>query len=148
MQGANGQMRTLLKWGSLTLMGVLLLSGVFIYVVASGVNEVTEYTENDFFTYRILTDKEIAQAPRISADYVFVSQPGDGHAPSNAIIFQRASDIEPLRIYLRGLGYALDKRRLGANEVWSQQERHGGAVFYLSFNRGTGEAVLTKVQND
>lgn len=48
MQGANGQMRTLLKWGSLTLMGVLLLSGVFIYVVASGVNEVTEYTENDF----------------------------------------------------------------------------------------------------
>ncbi|HDJ1441089.1 TPA: hypothetical protein PPN70_003534 [Serratia rubidaea] len=141
-------MRTLLKWGSLTLISVLLLGGVFIYVVATGINDVTKYTESDFFNYRILTDKEIAQAPRISPDYVFVSQPGDGHAPSNAIIFQRVADVEPLRAYLQGLGYHRDKRRLGANEVWLQQERDGGAIFYLSFDRGTGEAVLTKVQND
>ncbi|WP_312413071.1 hypothetical protein [Pseudescherichia sp.] len=61
----------------------------------------TTYTENDFFSYHTLPGKDIEKAPRISGDYYFKAQLGDGYAPTSMIIFKWTANVEPLRIYLK-----------------------------------------------
>ncbi|MFV0109821.1 hypothetical protein [Enterobacter ludwigii] len=115
--------------------------------MASGSDETTVYTENDFFHYHTLTDKDIENAPRITDDYYFEVHPGDGYAPSNTIFFKGATGATPLRAYLETLGYTREKRRLGDKEIWSKPDHVEGDIFYLYFNTATGEVELTKVMN-
>jgi hypothetical protein len=49
-----------------------------------GLDETTNYTENDFLHYHTLTGKDIENAPRVTDDYYFEAHPGDGYAPSNS----------------------------------------------------------------
>ncbi|WP_312468419.1 hypothetical protein [Pseudescherichia sp.] len=137
----------LLRWVSAAIITVLILSWLFIWLVASGIDETTTYTKNDFFSYHTLTDKDIEKAPRISGDYYFKSYPGDGYAPANTIIFKGASNVEPLRLYLKKLGYIRQRTDSGA-ETWIKPEQMNSDVFYLYSNAATGEVELFKVLNN
>lgn len=138
----------LVKLVSLSVVTLIILCFFIFYLFLSGVNEKIIYTESDFFNYHRLTDKNIQQVPRISKEYYFVSEPGDGYAPSNTVVFEGVSDASPLKSYLKKLGYTKDNRRLGENEIWSKQGQVNGDLFYLYFNRLTGEARLSKVMNN
>lgn len=115
--------------------------------MASGSNETTVYTENDFFHYHTHPDKDVENAPRVTDDYYFEAHPGDGYAPSNNIFFKGATGAAPLRAYLETLGYTKEKRRLGDKEIWSKPVQVKGDIFYLYFNAATCEVELTKVMN-
>ena len=73
-----------LKWCALSVATVFILGWLFVWLVASGSDETTVYTQNDFFHYHTLTDKDIENAPRVTDDYYFEAHPGDGYAPSNS----------------------------------------------------------------
>ena len=137
-----------LKWCALSVATVFILGWLFVWLVASGSDETTVYTENDFFYYHTLTDKDIENAPRVTDDYYFETHPGDGYAPSNSIFFKRATGAASLRTYLETLGYTTEKRRLGEKEIWSKPDQVKGDIFYLYFNAATGEVELTKVMSD
>lgn len=77
-----------LKWCAFAVVTVFILGWLFVWLVASGSNETTVYTQNDFFHYHTLTDKDIENAPRITNDYYFEAHPGDGYAPSNSIFLK------------------------------------------------------------
>lgn len=138
----------LLRWVSAAIITVLILGWLFVWLVASGIDETTTYTENDFFSYHTLTDKEIEKAPRISGDYYFKSQPGDGYAPTNTIIFKGASNVEPLRVYLKKLGYTRQRTDSEAAETWIKPEEVNSDLFYLYSNAATGEVELSKEMNN
>lgn len=136
-----------LKWCALLVVSVFILGWLFVWLVASDLDETTVYTKNDFFNYHTLTDKDIENAPRITDNYYFEAHPGDGYAPSNSIIFKGANGAAPLRSYLEKLGYTREKRNLGEKEIWSKPDRLNEDLFYLYFNTATGEVELTKVLN-
>lgn len=96
-----------------------------------GLDETTNYTENDFLHYHTLTGKDIENAPRVTDDYYFEAHPG----------------AAPLRTYLETLGYTKETRRLGDKEIWSKPDQVKGDIFYLYFNAAMGEVELTKVMN-
>ena len=125
----------------------LTLCGLLIYFTTSNINGVTVYKETDRYSYHTLTDKEIKNAPRISQHYYFESQPGDGYAPSNAIIFKDAINPEPLRAWLINLGYVREQRRLRGMEVWCQPNREGRGRIYLHVDKHAKEVTLTNIQN-
>ncbi|EKK5497721.1 hypothetical protein ACQYD3_004436 [Enterobacter hormaechei] len=137
----------ILKWCAFAVVAVFILGWLFVWLVASGSDETTVYTQNDFFHYHTLTDKDIENAPRVTDDYYFEAHPGDGYAPSNSIFFKGATGAAPLRAYLETLGYTKEKRRLGDKEIWSKPDQVNGDLFYLYFNAATGEVELTKVMN-
>ncbi|EPU0217114.1 hypothetical protein M8R60_15915 [Enterobacter hormaechei] len=101
-----------LKWCALSAATVFILGWLFVWLVASDSDATTVYTENDFFHYRILTDKDIKNAPKVTDDYYFEAHSGDGYEPSNSIIFKGATSAAPLRAYLETLGYVKEKRSL------------------------------------
>ncbi len=125
----------------------LILCGLFIYFTTPKINGVTVYKETDHYSYYTLTEKEIQNAPRISQHYYFESQPGDGYAPSNAIIFKDAINPEPLRAWLINLGYVREERSLRGMEVWCQPNREGRGRFYLHVDKHAKEVTLTNIQN-
>lgn len=125
----------------------LILCELFISLIASNINGVTVYKETDRYNYYSLTYEEIQNAPRISQNYYFESQPGDGYAPSNAIIFKDATNPEPLRAYLVNLGYAREQRRLRGMEVWCQPDKEGKEHFYLYVDKHAKEVTLTLIQD-
>lgn len=125
----------------------LILGGIFIYLIASNINGMTIYKETDLYNYYSLTNKEIQNAPRISQNYYFESQPGDGYAPSNAIIFKDAPNPEPLRAYLMKLGYVREQRRLRGMEVWCQPNKEGRGRLYLYVDKHAKEVTLTLIQD-
>jgi hypothetical protein len=90
-----------LKWCELSVATVFILGWLFVWLVASGSDETKVYTENDFFHYHTLTDKDIENAPRITDDYYFEAHPGDGYAPSNSIFFKGATGDRCARISKR-----------------------------------------------
>lgn len=128
-------------------LAALILCFLFIYFIASNINGVTVYKETDRYSYYMFTDKEIQNAPRITPTYYFESQPGDGYAPSNAIIFKDAINPEPLRAWLINLGYVREQRRLRGMEVWCQPNKACRARFYLSINNHAKEVTLTHIQD-
>jgi len=141
-------MLTILTWVTAAIITVLILGWLFVWLVASGIDETTTYTENDFFSYHTLTDKEIEKAPRISGGYYFKSHPGDGYAPTNTIIFKGASNVEPLRVYLKKLGYTRQRADSEAAETWIKLEQVNSDIFYLYSNAATGEVELSKLLNN
>lgn len=134
-----------LKWCVLSTAMVFILGWLFVWLVVYGSDDTTVYTENDFFHYHLLTDREIENAPKVTDDYYFEAHSGDGYEPSNSIIFKGATSAAPLRAYLETLGYMKEKRSLEVKEAWSKPERLNADFFYLYFNTATGEIELTKV---
>ncbi|SUB31918.1 Uncharacterised protein [Yersinia pseudotuberculosis] len=55
--------------------------GFFLSFIAAGVNEKSVYTQDDFIKYHMLTDRDIEKTPKITRDYYFEYQPGDGYNP-------------------------------------------------------------------
>ena len=138
----------LFKWSALVAATVLILIGLFVWLVASGSDETTVYKENNFFNYHMLTDPDIEKAPRITDNYYFESHPGDGYSPSNSIVFKGATDTASLRAYLEKLRYVKQNRSLGEKEIWARPDQLDGDQFYLYFNPTTHEVELTKVLNN
>ncbi|MEB6379701.1 hypothetical protein MXM41_12280 [Leclercia adecarboxylata] len=125
----------------------LILFFLFLYLIASDINEMTVYKETDRYHYYTLTYNEIQNAPRISQSYYFESQPGDGYPPSNAIIFKDTTNAEPLRVYLADLGYIKEKRRQREMEVWCQPNKACKNRFYLYLDKHAKEVTLTNIQD-
>lgn len=126
---------------------VLILCGLFTYLIASNINGVTVYKETDRYNYYSLTYKRIKNAPRISRNYYFEFQSGDGYTPSNAIIFKDATDPEPLRAYLVNLGYIRQQRKQSGMEVWCQPKETCSNRFYLYVDNHAKEVTLTNIQH-
>ena len=124
----------------------LILCGLFISLIAFNINEMTVYKETDRYNYYSLTYEEIQNAPRISQSYYFESLPGDGYAPSNAIIFKDATNPEPLRAYLIKSGYVREQRRLRGMEMWCQPKKACKDRFYLYVDKHAKEVRLTSIQ--
>ncbi|MEB5750776.1 hypothetical protein MXF13_12925 [Leclercia adecarboxylata] len=125
---------------------VLILCSLFIYLIASDINEMTVYKETDRYRYYTLTYNKIQNAPRISQSYYFESQPGDGYPPSNAIIFKDTTNAEPLRVYLADLGYIKEKRTQREMEMWCQPKKACKDRFYLYVDKHAKEVRLTSIQ--
>jgi len=125
----------------------LILGGIFIYLIASDINGMTVYRETDRYRYYTLTYKQIKNAPRISRNYYFESQSGDGYPPSNAVIFKDTTNAEPLRVYLADLGYIKETRRKREMEVWCQPKKECRDRFYLYVNKHAKEVTLTSSQD-
>ncbi|MEL2242077.1 hypothetical protein PAS25_13905 [Leclercia adecarboxylata] len=125
----------------------LILCFLFIYLIASDINEMMVYKETDRYRYYSLTDKEIKNAPRISQNYYFESQPGDGYAPSNAIIFKDATNPGLLRDYLAGSGYVREQRKAREMEVWCQPKNACRSRFYIYVDKHAKEVRLTSIRN-
>ncbi|MDY4376011.1 hypothetical protein [Pectobacterium carotovorum] len=121
---------------------------LFVFIVASGSTEIRTYTESEYFTYYAFTDEDIRNAPRISSNYAFEYVPGDGYAPSNAIIFNDTSDTTLLKTYLTTLGYEQQKRKQGEEDVWKKRTEIEGATFYIWVNKDAKQVYLTKVFHD
>ncbi|UYM57713.1 hypothetical protein [Leclercia adecarboxylata] len=124
----------------------LILCFLFLYLIASDINEMTVYKGTDRYRYYTLTYKEIQNAPRISQSYYFESQPGDGYPPSNAIIFKDTTNAEPLRLYLADLGYTKQKRSQRGMEMWCQPKKACKDRFYLYVDKHAKEVRLTFIQ--
>lgn len=123
---------------------VLICSGLFIGFVASGSNNVTVYTQRDFFKYHTLTDTDI----------------------ENARVSRRATILKPIRgtvipvqiaSYLRGrqrpyrcvlISKNRDTRSKNAVRVRRRYDQLDGALFCLCFNPLTRETELTNVLNN
>jgi len=138
----------MVRCGALASITVLTFGGLLLWLVISGSDKTTVYTEKDFFSYHTLTHKEIENAPRITDNYYFESHPGDGYSPSNSIVFKGASDTASLRGYLEKLGYVKQMRSLGEKEIWAKPDQLDGDLFYLYLNPTTNEVELTKVLNN
>lgn len=124
----------------------LILCGLFISLIASNINGVTVYKETDRYNYYSLTYQEIQNAPRISQNYYFEFQPGDGYAPSNAIIFKDTINPEPLRTYLVKSGYVREQRWLRGMEMWCQPNKACKDRFYLYVDKHAKEVRLTSIK--
>ncbi|KAF6659755.1 hypothetical protein HFD91_11880 [Enterobacteriaceae bacterium EKM102V] len=138
----------MMRCGALATITALTFGGLLLWLVASGSDKTTVYTEKDFFSYHTLTHKEIENAPRITDNYYFEAHPGDGYSPSNSIIFKGATDTASLHAYLEKLGYVKQKRTLGEKEIWAKPDQLDGDLFYLYFNPTTHEIELTRVLNN
>ena len=138
----------MMRCGALATITALTFGGFLLWLVASGSDKTTVYTENDFFSYHTLTHKDIENAPRITDNYYFEAHPGDGYYPSNSIIFKGATDTASLHAYLEKLGYVKQKRSLGEKEIWAKPDQLDGDLFYLYFNPMTREIELTRVLNN
>jgi len=138
----------MMRCGALATITALTFGGLLLWLVASGSDKTTVYTEKDFFSYHTLTHKDIENAPRITDNYYFEAHPGDGYSPSNSIIFKDATDTAALHAYLEKLGYVKQKRSLGEKEIWAKPDQVDGDLFYLYFNPTTHEIELTRVLNN
>ena len=137
-----------MRCGALATITALAFGGLLLWLVASGSDKTTVYTEKDFFSLHTLTHKDIENAPRITDNYYFESHPGDGYSPSNSIIFKGAADTAAFHAYLEKLGYVKQKRSLGQKEIWAKPDQLDGDLFYLYFNPITHEIELTRVLNN
>ena len=137
-----------MRCGALATITALTFGGLLLWLVASGSDKTTVYTEKDFFSYHTLTHKDIENAPCITDNYYFEAHPGDGYSPSNSIIFKGTTDTASLRAYLEKLGYVKQKRSLGEKEIWAKPDQLDGDLFYLYFNPITREIELTRVLNN
>lgn len=138
----------MMRCGALATITALTFGGLLLWLVASGSDKTTVYTEKDFFSYHTLTHKDIENAPRITDNYYFEAHPGDGYSPSNSIIFKGTTDTAALHAYLEKLGYVKQKRSLGEKEIWAKPDQLDGDLFYLYFNLTTHEIELTRVLNN
>ncbi|MFG6073604.1 hypothetical protein [Enterobacter ludwigii] len=136
-----------LKWYALSVSTVFILGWLFVWLVVSGSDETTVYTENDFFHYHTLTDKDIENAPRIRDDYYFEAHPGDGYAPSNSIVFKGLPGLHRCARISKRWDTRKKSVARGEKATWSKPDQIKGDIFYLYFNAATGEVELTKVMN-
>lgn len=123
---------------------VIVLSTVFYILFHSG-NEKVVYSEGDVINYFMLTDKEIANVPRVSEKFYFISYPGDGYAPSDEIVFEETNETETIEDYLTSLGYVRMHKKTGGNEVWSKPDDEGESKFYLYVDKKENKVSLTKI---
>lgn len=133
-----------IRYFTLLLLSLAILGFFIIYFVASDINEKTVYSKSDFIKYYVLTDSDIAKSPLISNDYYFESVPGDGHSPSNAVIYRNAKNISQLQNYLKSIGYERRSKNFGESEVWERPDEPDSDTFYLWYNKTDNEISLTK----
>ncbi|RUS01739.1 hypothetical protein [Pectobacterium polaris] len=133
-----------LKWILIAL--VLYAIGIFSLEswLDKRISENPAYEKSDTVVYQYFTDKDIADAPKISERYYFEYHIGDGYASMNEIIFSGASDLAPLRDYLKKLGYEKEIKRFGDSEVWKKSSEKSD-TFYLWHIKERNEVRLSKV---
>lgn len=133
-----------LKRIMLFLLILLILLSVIAYFMLKDSNQTITYTQEDFINYHMLTDKDIANAPRITNDFYFEASPGDGYSPTNSITFKNVDGINLLEVYLLSLGLKKETRKMGDNDVWSKSDDSGRKLFYVSFDKVNKNVTLTK----
>lgn len=135
----------IVKWGSLFVVSLALVLFFLLWLMLSGLGETTVYTERNLWDYHALTEKVIAQAPRITETYHFEFHNGDGYPSSNSIIFENASNVDALRDYLKSLGYERDPHPITGAEEWRKADNPAADTFSLAYDPHTRQATLTRV---
>ncbi|WP_446427356.1 hypothetical protein [Kosakonia cowanii] len=137
----------IVKCGSLFVVSLALVLFFLLWLMLSGLGETTVYTERNVWDYNLLTEKAIAQAPRITSDYHFEFHNGDGYPSTNSIIFDNASkeSIEALRHYLKSLGYERDPHPITRAEEWRKPDGTAAETFSLSYDAQSRQATLSLI---
>lgn len=125
-------------------LSILILLSVIDYCMLKNSSQTITYTQSNFIHYHMLTDKDIANAPRITSEFYFESSPGDGYPPTNSITFRKTQEIKPLEVYLQSLGLKKEPRKMGDNYVWSKPDDLSGNLFYIYFDPVNRSVTLTK----
>lgn len=135
----------IVKWGSLLVVSLALVLFFLLWLMLSGLGETTVYTEHNLWDYNTLTEKAIAQAPRITTKYHFEFHNGDGYPSINSIIFENASkeSIEALRQYIQTLGYERDPHPITSAEEWRKPGDPAADTFSLYYDAQTRQATLS-----
>lgn len=135
----------IVKWGSLLVVSLALVLFFLLWLLLSGLGETTVYTERNLWDYNTLTEKAIAQAPRITKKYHFEFHNGDGYPSTNSIIFENASkqSVEALRQYIQSLGYERDPHPLTSAEEWRKPGNPAADTFALYYEPQTRQATLS-----
>ncbi|MFE8117324.1 hypothetical protein RBA63_19155 [Brenneria goodwinii] len=136
-------MQKSLKWILLALILYALGDFVLGTWLDKRIAENPAYTKSDVLIYKHFTDKDIADTPKISSNYHFEYHIGDGYAPTNEIVFHHASDLVPLRDYLKKLGYEKAPKPYGDAEVWRRPTKKSD-TFYLWHIKESNEIKLSK----
>lgn len=135
----------IVKWGSLFVVSLALVLFFLLWLMLSGLGETTVYTERNLWDYNTLTEKAIAQAPRITTTYHFEFHNGDGYPSINSIIFENASkeSVEALRQYIQSLGYERDPHPITSAEEWRKPGNPAADTFALYYDAQTRQATLS-----
>ncbi|WLI75612.1 hypothetical protein Q5705_13535 [Kosakonia sp. H02] len=133
---------SVLKWGIVFIVSLGLVLFFLLWLTLSGLGETTVYTEQNLWNYHSLTQKAIAQAPRITANYHFEFHNGDGYPSTNSIIFDNASNVDALREYLKSIGYQRDPRPGTGAEEWVKANEPGADSFSLYYDPKIRQATL------
>lgn len=136
---------SVVKWVSLFAVSLALVLFFLLWLMLSGLGETTVYTERNLWDYNTLTEKAIAQAPRITTRYHFEFHNGDGYPSINSIIFENASkeSIEALRQYIQSLGYERDPHPITSTEEWRKHGDPAAETFSLYYDAQTRQATLS-----
>ncbi|MHA8115413.1 hypothetical protein ACX122_20415 [Kosakonia cowanii] len=135
----------IVKWGSLFVFSLALVLFFLLWLLLSGLGETTVYTERNLWDYHALTEKAIAQAPRITKKYHFEFHNGDGYPSTNSIIFENASkeSLEALRLYVQRLDYKRDPHPITSAEEWRKPGDPAAETFSLYYDAQTRQATLS-----
>lgn len=137
----------IVKWGSLFVVSLALVLFFLLWLMLSGLGETTVYTERNLWDYNTLTEKAIAQAPRITTTYHLEFHNGDGYPSINSIIFENASkeSIKALRQYIQRLGYKRDPHPITRAEEWRKSGDPAADTFSLHYDAQTRQATLSMI---
>lgn len=138
---------SIVKWGSLFVVSLALVLFFLLWLLLSGLGETTVYNERNLWDYNTLTEKAIAQAPRITKKYHFEFYNGDGYPSTNSIIFENAGkqSVEALRQYVQRLGYKRDPHPITSAEEWRKPGNPAADTFSLYYEPQTRQATLSMI---
>jgi len=134
-----------MKWLKWTL-GLLVISVVaFFYIntiIIKDAERMSGFKQSEWGTYHFFVDKDIKNAPRISADYYFRFRRLDGASPeTSSIIFisEKAINPQPLKDYLGSIGY----RHINNDDMFGERwvgKRGPLTTFYIQYDK-TGKYI-------
>ena len=135
-----------MKWLKWTL-GLLVISVVaFFYintVIIKDAERMSGFKQSEWGTYHFFVDKDIKNAPRISADYYFRFRRLDGPSPEiSGIVYRDATETAALESYLTTLGY----HYVTTDEYGDRWEKEDWPIpeFYLWQDKERRMIFLTK----
>jgi hypothetical protein len=111
---------------------LLLLPVCFLAIMIKLMTLETDYTEDNWLQYHLLTIDEIKGAPRLTDDYIFSIRARDGSAPRvEKIQFHGTRDGAKLEHYLISLGYYPVTEAEGG-KIWYSPDGERSAQIYIN----------------
>lgn len=135
-----------MKWlkGMLGLLAIFVVAFFYINtVMINDAERMSGFKQSEWGPYYFFVDKDIKNAPRISADYYFRFRRLDGPSPEiSGIVYRDATETAALEIYLTTLGY----HYVSTDELGQRWEKGNGSApeLYLWQDKERRMIFLTK----